>query len=125
MRLDALNFILGFRKLAKGGTAKWSILIKANDVSNSFKLEVRPIDMSSYASVGHICQGACSTLSRLDAVISNAGVESIEFEITEGLESTLTFNLIFTFLLAYLFLSKLCETANRTVGTRTQRSSNR
>ena len=67
--------------------------------------------MSDYASVISFGQRASRSLSRLDAVILNAGVELANFELSEGLESTLTINVVSTFLLGHLVLPKLRETA--------------
>lgn len=67
--------------------------------------------MSSYASVLAFGQRASKTLSCLDAVILNAGVELRAFEFAEGTERTLTINVLSTFLLAQLVLPKLRETA--------------
>ena len=52
-----------------------------------------------------------TTLPRLDALISNAGVEKMEFELAEGLEMTLTVNIISTMLLNIAVLPKMRETS--------------
>lgn len=66
--------------------------------------------MADYSSVLAFRDRACSTLSRLDAVVLNAGVSLDKFESEEGIESTPTINVISTFLLAQLVLPKLNET---------------
>lgn len=52
------------------------------------------------------CQRA-EKLPRLDAVLENAGLATPVYEEFEGMESTITVNVISTFLLALLLLPKL------------------
>ena len=73
-------------------------------------IEIWSIDMANYPSVSAFGRRACSTLSPLDVVVLNAGVSLNKFERAEGIESTLTVNVISTLLLAQLFLPKLRET---------------
>ncbi|TGO26871.1 hypothetical protein BPAE_0051g00060 [Botrytis paeoniae] len=51
------------------------------------------------------------TLPRLDAVLLNAGIMTKEYRVAEDNESTITVNVISTFLIAFLLISKLKETA--------------
>ena len=53
----------------------------------------------------------CNTLSRLDAVVENAGVAYSEYTLAEDNETTITVNVVSTFLLALLLLPKLRESA--------------
>lgn len=80
--------------------------------------------MANYSSVLAFDDDAYSTLSRLDAVVVNAGVSLHEFELAEGIESTLTINVVSTFLLAQLVkacpplqmsivIAKCCKYCNR------------
>ncbi|MCJ1394385.1 hypothetical protein MMC18_007263 [Xylographa bjoerkii] len=74
------------------------------------KVEVWQLDMSSYYSVlafGHLVE----TLSRLDAIIANAGIDVTHWDMLEGMESTLTINVISTFLVAILAIPTLRETS--------------
>ena len=60
----------------------------------------------SYASIQKFC--ACvGKLERLDAVVENAGIATPHYEEFEGMESTITINVISTFLMALLLLPKL------------------
>ena len=105
------HLILGCRDIAKGEKAKRAVLASAPGGSlMSPNFEVWPVDMADYSSVLAFGHRACSTLTRLDAVVLNAGVELTEFELAEGIESTLTINVVSTFLLAQLVLPKLGET---------------
>ena len=67
--------------------------------------------MSIYESVLAFGQRVREELPRLDTVILNAGVELWDFDLAEGIESTLTINVVSTNLLAHLVLPKLRETA--------------
>ena len=108
--LDAFQLILGCRNVTKGEEAKTSILSSCHS-SKPPRIEVWPVDMASYNSVLAFGQRARSALSSLDAVILNAGVDYKQFQLAEGVESTLTVNVVSTLLLAYLLLPKLRETA--------------
>ena len=97
--------------MAKGEKAKRTVLASAPRGSPmSPNVEVWPVDMADYSSVLAFGHRACSTLTRLDAVVLNAGVELTEFELAESIERTLTINVVSTFLLAQLVLPKLGET---------------
>lgn len=67
--------------------------------------------MANYASVKAFSERVIKELPRLDAVVANAGISTNEYRTAEGLESTLTVNVVSTFLLALLMLPKLKDTA--------------
>ena len=54
-----------------------------------------------------------SELERIDILLENAGIATGAFKLVEGHESTVTVNVISTFLLAFLLLPKLQETAQK------------
>lgn len=108
--LNVSHRILGCRDVARGEKAKSTILASTLHSPTPPKIGVRPIDMADYSSVLAFGDRACSTLSRLDAVVLNAGVSLDKFELADGIESTPTINVISTFLLAQLVLPKLNET---------------
>lgn len=116
VRLDVSHVILGCRDVAKGEVAKRMIFESYPD--SKAKIDVWAVDMANYSSVSAFGDRACSTLSRLDAVVLNAGVSLDKFELAEDFESTLTINVVSTFLLAQLILPKLQETG-RTQATNT------
>jgi retinol dehydrogenase-12 len=108
VRLGAAKVILGCRSLNKGFNAK-------KDIERSFQvdpaiIEVWEVDLSSYASVKAFC-GKVAELDRVDAIVENAGVATPIFELVEGMEKTITVNVISTFLMALLVLPKLRESA--------------
>ena len=70
--------------------------------------------MSDYASVLSFGKRMESDLSRLDGLEANAGISTNKYSAAEGIESTLTVNVVSTFLLAVLALPQLERTANGT-----------
>jgi NAD(P)-dependent dehydrogenase (short-subunit alcohol dehydrogenase family) len=112
IELGASKVILACRSTQKGSVAKKSLV--SSTACDPSVIEVWEIDMASFDSVKAFGARALK-LERLDAVIQNAGVMMQKFESAEGTETTLTVNVISTFLLALLLLPKLKETA-RTFG---------
>ncbi|MCJ1231920.1 hypothetical protein MMC12_008599 [Toensbergia leucococca] len=108
-RLNAEKVILAVRNLDKGETAKQSIEASTKRPNT---VEVWQLDLSSYESVKQFVK-RIEGLRRLDAVLENAGIFTARYSITEGNESTITTNVISTFLLALLVLPKLRETATK------------
>ncbi|ESZ92045.1 hypothetical protein SBOR_7575 [Sclerotinia borealis F-4128] len=53
-----------------------------------------------------------NALQRLDVMLLNAGIMTKEYRVAEDNESTITVNVISTFLMAFSLMSKLKETAN-------------
>jgi NAD(P)-dependent dehydrogenase (short-subunit alcohol dehydrogenase family) len=75
-------------------------------------VEAWKVDLESYSSVKEFCQRA-GKLERLDAVVENAGVAIPVWKEAEGMESTITVDVISTFLMALLLLPKLRESVVR------------
>ncbi|KAL9062561.1 MAG: hypothetical protein Q9157_008815, partial [Trypethelium eluteriae] len=69
--------------------------------------EVWPLDLSSHESVKAFAARATRELARIDIVLESAGVATGSFALVEGNESTLTTNVVSTYLLALLLLPKL------------------
>ncbi|PVH75662.1 NAD(P)-binding protein [Cadophora sp. DSE1049] len=107
-RLNATLIILAVRNQAKGEAAKNNILASTRRPEDS--IEIWDLDMQSYDSIKAFCTKA-STLPRLDAVIENAGIMTKYFKLVGGYESTITTNVIGTFLLAVGLLPKLKQSA--------------
>jgi hypothetical protein len=110
-RLGAARVILAVRDLEKGEAAKKSIdrTLKRSPSS----VTVWKLDLSSYESVAKFATRVEKELDRVDVVCANAGIATGVFRITEKDESTITTNVVSTFLLAFLLLPKLKETAQR------------
>ena len=107
VHLDAAKVILAVRDTAKGETAKQSL-----EQSSGRKgvVEVWPLNLGSYQSVKDFAQ-RCQSLERIDSVIENAGIATTDYRVVEDNESTITVNVVSTFLLALLLLPKLRESA--------------
>jgi retinol dehydrogenase 12 len=109
-RLGAELLILAVRTKSKGEAAKKSILETTNRSPES--IEVWELDLGSYASVKTFAERA-SKLPRIDGLLENAGIMTDDFRLLEGHESVITVNVFSTFLLAFLMLPKLRETAQK------------
>lgn len=70
--------------------------------------------MANYDSVKSFAEKVNQKLSRLDALLVNAGISTNEYHVAEGLEETLTVNVVSSFLLCFLCLPKLQRTAAET-----------
>lgn len=100
--------ILACRTISKGEAAVASIF--ASLPEHKTIIEVWQVDLTSYASVREFCVKV-DQLDRLDVMLENAGLAVPKYEEFEGMESTLTVNVISTFLMALLVLPKLRESA--------------
>ena len=108
-RLNASKVILAVRSTAKGEAAKKSIVESTNRPD---AVEVWLLDLGSYESVKAFA-AKVQTLPRLDAIVENAGINAVEFRMAEDNESTVTVNVVSTFLLALMVLPKLRESAQK------------
>lgn len=111
-QLGVSKSILACRTASKGAAAREQILAStpASATSAQRKIEIWSLDLSSYKSV--IAFGErLNTLSRLDIFIANAAIDTDRFELLEGHESSITVNVISTFLSAFLSIPILRRTA--------------
>jgi retinol dehydrogenase 12 len=109
-RLNAAKVILAVRNVEKGNAAKKSI--EESTGRKDHVVEVWSLDLSNYDSVKAFAKKA-SELPRLDVLVENAGIATDKYETFEDNESTITVNVISTFLLAFLLLPKLRETGQK------------
>ncbi|KAF2847652.1 short-chain dehydrogenase/reductase-like protein [Plenodomus tracheiphilus IPT5] len=109
-RLNASTVILAVRSLEKGEAAKTDM---ENTSGRKGVLRVMQLDMSSYDSVLSFADTIGQTVDRLDVAVLNAGVNRGVWEVFEQDESTITVNVVSTFLLAFALLPKLRETARK------------
>ncbi|CAK7218013.1 hypothetical protein SBRCBS47491_003362 [Sporothrix bragantina] len=107
LRIGAGKLIMGVRNIDKGKAARLSLLEESKRSPDS--IEVWEVDMANYESVHKFAQRA-STLTRLDGVLANAGIFAEKFSTLEDNESTLTVNVVSTFLLFLLLIPKMRET---------------
>jgi len=111
IRLEASQIILACRNMDKGKAAVTDLQQSTSCSSNI--LQVWQLDLSSYASVLAFCDRAKAELSRLDAVLSNAGLGKRTWGMTEDNEETITTNVVSMALLSFLLHPKLRETAKK------------
>ncbi|KAH8901477.1 NAD(P)-binding protein [Thozetella sp. PMI_491] len=112
VRLKVSDMILACRSVEKGNAARKAI-IKEMGPSIIANIEVWPLDLADYRSVLSFGERVRSELTRLDIFVANAGVELLKFDVAEGLERTLTVNVISTILGAISVIPKLRETSER------------
>jgi len=108
VRMGASKVILACRDVNKGKSAQQSIERSTNVAKGT--LEVWPLDYSSYDSVKTFAERV-NGLSRLDAVVENAGINTRKWKMVEDNESHITVNVVSNLLLAHLILPKLRESA--------------
>lgn len=110
-RLGPRRLILAVRDAEKGDRAKKDIE-STTEVSPG-TIQVWRLDMSSYESIKQFAARVSKELDRVDAVLLNAGVNPATFKVVEQDESTITVNVVSTFLLVCLLVPKLKATASR------------
>ncbi|KIA75507.1 dimethylallyl tryptophan synthase GliD1 [Aspergillus ustus] len=114
VRLNAAKVILAVRSVAGGEEARKELEMSTG---RHGAIEVYELDMASHESVQVFVSQIESSLDRLDMVLLNAGIYTQDFVLKDGYESTLTVNVINTFLLAILLLPKLRRSAEVTKST--------
>lgn len=102
-RLGAAKVILGCRSNARGEEAKADI---EKTTGRKNVVEIYQLDLSSFESVQQFADQVAKS-DRIDGVVENAGIMAEKFIEVEGNESTITVNVVSTFLLALLLLPKL------------------
>ena len=115
VRLKASKVILACRSIDRGEAAKKRI---EENTGQTQTIEAWQLDLGSYDSVRAFA-ARFEKLERVDAVIENASIAMLEYQEAENLESTLTVNVVGTFLLAALLLPRL-QRFGQTFGTKTQ-----
>ncbi|KAL4746286.1 hypothetical protein BDW72DRAFT_197827 [Aspergillus terricola var. indicus] len=110
LRLNAARVILAVRSLSSGHAAKQAL---EADTGRPGAVHVYELDMASHASVQSFV-AQVRDLDRLDAALLNAGIYAEGFVLQDGYESTLTVNVINTFLLALLLVPILRASASST-----------
>lgn len=110
-RLGAAKLILAVRTPEKGENAKDEI--EAETRCARGVVEVWKLDLSSSESVKQFAARANAELPRVDVLLENAGIATGSFKEAEGEEMTIKTNVTSTFLLAFLMLPKLKETAKK------------
>ncbi|KAF2482889.1 short-chain dehydrogenase/reductase [Neohortaea acidophila] len=109
--LGCTKVILAVRNTTAGEDARKDILASTGVPPHT--LEVWSLDLADYGSVKRFAKRAESELQRIDILLENAGIATDKFALSEGHERTVTVNVVSTFLLAFLLLPKLKETAKK------------
>ncbi|KAF3805692.1 Short-chain dehydrogenase sdnK [Colletotrichum gloeosporioides] len=107
VNLGSSRVIIAVRSIEKGQDAKARV-----DASTGRPevTEVWQLDMSSYESIRAFAKRASSELSRLDGLVENATAALDRWTIAEGMETSVTVNVIGTVMLTLLLHPKLMET---------------
>jgi len=132
-QLGVSKLILAVRNTTKGEEARQNILTSlkvttaktqwisqgptGGDVAQAEdaakRIQVWELDLGSYKSVQAFAERCERELERIDIAIENAGIATYEYVKAEDNESTITVNVISTFLLANMLIPKLKETAHK------------
>ncbi|KAG9230544.1 NAD(P)-binding protein [Amylocarpus encephaloides] len=109
-RLGASKVIMAVRSRSRGEQARRDIEAALN--LNGGILVVWELDLACHSSVQAFAE-RLSTQSRVDAVVMNASIAVMKFELVEDNESTITINVINTYLLVLLLLPILKQYASK------------
>lgn len=103
------RIIIASRNLAKSQEAAKQIY--ATVPSFRGKIDIKTVDLMSFASVVAFCDEIKADPDRLDIVVANAGIMTANYKQTkDGWESVLQVNALSTGLMSLLLLPKLVET---------------
>lgn len=116
-RLGAATLVLAVRSLEKGQAAKEDI--ERSTGCGEDIIKVWQLDMADYQSVMKFAKRAERELDRVDVLIANAAVATLKFAMAERDETTVTVNVISTFLLVLSMLPKMKDTAQKSGSTPT------
>lgn len=106
--LGAATVILAVLSLDRGNIARDDI---EGSTGKEGVVQVWELDMARYASVLDFGARVDKELGRLDVALLNAAVVKAKFEMAEQDETSVTVNVVSTFLFAFLLLHKMQETA--------------
>ncbi|QDS72120.1 hypothetical protein FKW77_003791 [Venturia effusa] len=109
VRLQAKLVILACRNEVMGMLAKTCI---EKSAERTGVVEVWPLDLASFDSVKEFCK-RLERIERIDVLIANAGIATPKFDLIEGFESTITINVISTFLMISLLIPKMKESGEQ------------
>ncbi|KEF52195.1 uncharacterized protein A1O9_11822 [Exophiala aquamarina CBS 119918] len=112
IRLNCSTIVLACRSIAKAEATQDVLRTVSSRNGKTPTLISFELEMTSFSSVASFAN-RCKELPRLDAAILNAGIDVLEFRLAEGYESTITVNVISTFLLATLLVPTLRTSAKK------------
>ncbi|KAI9155314.1 Short-chain dehydrogenase/reductase phmF [Paramyrothecium foliicola] len=108
VKFGAHRVILAVRSIERGLAAQTQI---EADTGRKDVVDVWEFDLSSYKSVQKFAKRVETELERVDAIVQNATAADGAWSVAEGLESTLTINVVSTFLLIILLMPYLKKCA--------------
>ena len=111
-RMKVSRLVFACRNLEKGEAAKAAVMSEVGD-SDCLQIDVWQVDLDRFDSVRAFCTRIHHELDRIDGFVANAGVELMEYKQSEGLERTLTVNVVSTFYMVTSIWHKLQETTER------------
>ncbi|KAK3382586.1 hypothetical protein B0T24DRAFT_602026 [Lasiosphaeria ovina] len=114
VKASAATVILAVRNLTAGQKAKDEI---EKLTGRTGVVQVRHLDMSSYASVQSFAQKISAEVDRIDGFVCNVGVMLDAWSTTEGFETSIFVNVISTVFLGVLMMPKL-SACDRKFGSR-------
>jgi NAD(P)-dependent dehydrogenase (short-subunit alcohol dehydrogenase family) len=107
---SASRVILAVRNNTSGETAKADI---ERTTGRKGVLEVWNLDLASSASVKKFASKAAQELDRIDGLVENAGVFLDSWSLAEGLETSMTVNVVNTMFLGVLMIPLMIESAKK------------
>jgi NAD(P)-dependent dehydrogenase (short-subunit alcohol dehydrogenase family) len=110
VRSSASRVILAVRNTTAGESAKVDI---ERSTGRKGVVEVWPLDLASFDSVKKFASRAERELERVDGLIENAGAYLDSWTLAEGMETSMTVNVVSTMFLGVLLMPKLADTARK------------
>ncbi|KAI1080602.1 hypothetical protein F5B20DRAFT_539864 [Whalleya microplaca] len=110
VEFSASCVVLAVRNLKAGETSKKDI---ETSTGRKGVVQVWHIDMASCASIQSFVKKASTELDRIDGLVANAGVMLDAWSTTEGMETSITINVINTLFLGALMMPKLSESVRK------------
>jgi NAD(P)-dependent dehydrogenase (short-subunit alcohol dehydrogenase family) len=111
-QIKCSTIVLACRTLAKGEKAKQVIEAACETTAQKPQFVLLELDLSNFQSVVAFSE-RCKDLPRLDTAMLNAGVYETKFSLAEEYETTITVNVISTFLLTTLLVPILRQSATK------------
>ncbi|KAL9118901.1 MAG: hypothetical protein Q9187_004546 [Circinaria calcarea] len=110
VEFSASCVVLAVRNLKAGETAKLEI---EKSTGRKGVIQIMHLDMASSASIQSFVKKASTELDRIDGFVANAGIMIDAWSITEGMETSMTVNVINTLFLGALMMPKLSESGRK------------